>query len=97
MDLDANQIHEDEAALCIAQAACGSNLEWNQPSEGKSSIACRTDGVYKVNVDALREINKIPDVMLATIKSNTPCTKNQIVTGTRIIPLLTARDNIYRI
>lgn len=97
MDLEASQIHEDEAALCIAQAVCGSNLEWSQPSEGKSSISCCVDGVFKVNVDALREINKIPDTMLATIKSNTPCTKNQIVAGTRIIPLLTARDNIHRI
>ncbi len=97
MDLDADQIHEDEAALCIAEAVCGSNLEWSHPSEGKSSVTCRADGVFKVNVDALRKINKIPDIMLATIKSNTPCTKNQMVAGTRIIPLLTARDNIHRI
>ncbi len=97
MDLDPHEIHEDEAALCIAKAVCGSNLVWGEPSEGKSSIACSADGVFKVNVDALREINKVPDTVLATIKSNTPCTENQIVAGTRIIPLLTAREHVHRI
>jgi hypothetical protein len=97
MDLGPDQIHEDEAALAIAKAVCGAHLAYSEPSEGKSSISCAADGVFKVDVDALREINKIPDTVLATIKSNTPCRKDQIVAGTRIVPLLTAREHVQRI
>ncbi len=94
LDLGDDLIHEDEAALRIATAVSGMNLEWTEPREGKSNITAKNDGLLKVNVPALYEINKLEHIILAALKNNFPCKQNQIVAGTRIIPLTIAREKI---
>ena len=94
MDLDENQLHEDVAALRIAPAVCGENLRWTEPKEGKSNIVCNIDGLLEVRVEALLSINLIGEIILSTIKDATPCRKGQIIAGTRIIPLMIAREKI---
>ena len=94
MELDDNQLHEDVAALRIAPAICGGNLRWTDPREGKSNIVCETDGLLRVNANALLSINMIGDIIVSTIKDATPCRKDQIVCGTRIIPLMIDRKKI---
>ena len=94
MTLDENQIHEDDAALRIAPAICGKNLRWTDPKEGKSNIVCEMDGLLRVRADALLSLNMIGDIIVSTIKDATPCCKDQIVCGTRIIPLMIDKEKI---
>ncbi|MDP2645237.1 MAG: molybdopterin-binding protein [Desulfobacterales bacterium] len=97
MNLPQTQLHENDAALRIASAVCGDFLEWTQPSEGKSSIRARIDGLLKVDTAGLLRINKINKIILSTLKNNFPCTKGQTVAGTRIIPLTIAKGKIERL
>ena len=94
---DRDQIHEDDAALRIAAAICGDNLTWSEPSEGKSNIVSRQTGLFKVNTRGLQRINKLGNVIVATIKTNTPCNQGTKVAATRIIPLLIAEKKIARL
>jgi molybdenum cofactor synthesis domain-containing protein len=94
LNLSGDELHEDDAALRIARAVAGSNLEWTQPCEGKTSIISKVDGLLKVDVPNLLEINRMESIVLATIKNNFPCKKGQIVAGTRIIPLVIPAKNI---
>jgi molybdenum cofactor synthesis domain-containing protein len=96
LDLGKDLIHEDEAALRIASAVTNDSLEWSEPREGKSNITAKHDGLLKVNVAALLEINRLEHIALATLKNNFPCTKNQIIAGTRIIPLTIEKDKIIQ-
>jgi hypothetical protein len=95
--LSRSRLHEDDAALRIAAAVCGPGLRWTEPSEGKSSIVSRIDGLLKVDVPALLKINRLGDVILSTIKNNFPCRSGQIVAATRIIPLTTRAATIERL
>lgn len=97
LHLSAKILHEDEAALRIAAAVCGPHLRWSKPSEGKSGIFSRTDGLFKVNVPALLKINRMGRVILSTVKGNFPCRKGQQVAATRIIPLTIATRTIERL
>ena len=94
MTLDENQIHEDDAALRIAAAICGKNLRWTDPKEGKSNIVCEMDGLLRVRAGALLSLNMIGDIIVSTLKDATPCCKDQIVCGTRIIPLMIDKEKI---
>jgi hypothetical protein len=94
---DKNQVHEDDAALRIAAAICGDNLKWSKPSEGRSNIIGRQAGLFKVNTRGLRRINRLGNIIAATIKTNTPCKKGHKVAATRIIPLLIAEKKIARL
>jgi Probable molybdopterin binding domain len=94
LDLNDNELHEDDAALRIAEAVCGDHLSWTEPREGKSAMVSDCDGLVKIDTDALLKINKTADIIVSTLKDNYPCEKGQRVAATRIIPLITAVENI---
>ena len=88
-----DELHEDEAVEILARALCGDNVGWNeQPSEGKLKLVALTDGLLKVNADALIDFNMLGEVMCATRHTNTVVKKGQEVGGTRAIPLTIARE-----
>lgn len=92
---DADEVHEDDAALALAEAICGNNLAYDKkPSEGKIQISASIDGLFRVNREALRRINSVPDYTVACLPENTKVTKSQKVGGLRIVPLVTKRENV---
>ena len=97
LELSDGELHEDDAALRIAPAISGANLEWTPPVEGKSNIRSQCSGLLKVNVEGLREINKIGDLIVSTLKTGTPVAKGKTVAATRIIPLTTKTERIERV
>ncbi len=93
LDLDENRIHEDEAVFELVQALAGPGILYEEtPKEGKLQLKAAYDGLLKINVDALIEFNMIPDVMCASIHTNTPVKKGEKLAGTRAIPLIIDRD-----
>ncbi len=94
LDLPADRLHEDEAALRIASTIAGSGLYWTPPAEGKSNIISPRAGLVKIDRAGLQAINSLDDIIVSTLKTNFPCKEEQIVAATRIIPLTIARDKI---
>ncbi|MBA3036248.1 MAG: molybdopterin-binding protein [Desulfobacterium sp.] len=97
LNLSNTFIHEDDGALRIAASICGDGIRWTGPSEGKSGIICKADGLLKINTNGLLKINKLENIIVSTIKTNFPCKKDQVVGGTRIIPLIVSRTKIERV
>ncbi|MFW2365952.1 MAG: molybdopterin-binding protein [Desulforhopalus sp.] len=90
-----NELHEDEAAEVLANALCGSGVEWDEaPREGKISLKAAADGLFKVDVDALMQFNLQGDVMCATRHTNTMVKKGEVVAATRAIPLVVTREKV---
>jgi hypothetical protein len=97
LELSPDIIHEDDAALKICAAICGELVDWTDPVEGKSNMVCKADGLLKIDAATLMRINDIDDIIVSTLKNNTPCRQGQIVAATRIIPLTTAIEKIDRL
>ena len=97
LNLTMDQLHEDVAALRIARAICGSGLEWSEPTEGKSNITTRQNGLLKVNIRGLTRINSLGNIVVSTLKTNFPCKKGQQIAATRIIPLLIKKKKIEKL
>ena len=87
-----DEMHEDEAALAIAEALMGDGVMMQgEPNEGKINIVASRDGLLKVDKKALLRFNLMEDVMCATLHDNLPVRKGQIVAGTRAVPLVVKR------
>jgi len=97
LDLKDDLIHENNAALRIAKASAGKAIEFTEPSEGRVNFLATTPGLLKVNIEILRQINTIDDVVLATLHSNQQVISGTAVAGTRIIPLATQEDTIRKV
>lgn len=94
----ANEVHEDDAALALAQVICGENLTYNKkPSEGKIQITATQKGLFCLNRDALRKINSVDDYTVACLPNYMKVTTGQKLCGLRIVPLVTKRKNVKEV
>jgi Probable molybdopterin binding domain len=92
-----DEMHEDEAAVELANALCGPGVGWDQePREGKISLKALRSGLLKVNVDALMQFNMAGEVMCASIHSHTVVKKGRQVAATRAIPLVVAKNKVEK-
>lgn len=89
LDLKPGEIHEDDAAVKLSTALAGAGVGFDpKPSEGKISLKAIHRGLLKVNVDALIEINLVPDISCSSKHNNTLVEKENVVAATRAIPLI---------
>jgi hypothetical protein len=88
-----NELHEDEAAIKLANALAGPGvIAEGPPSEGKISLKSEHRGLLKVNVDALTELCLIPDICCASRHNNTFVEKAAKLADTRAIPLIIDKE-----
>jgi hypothetical protein len=92
-----DEMHEDEAAVELASALCGSGVGWSGvPREGKLTLTATCDGIFKVDVDVLMRFNMYGEVMCATRHTNTLVKRGDKVAATRAIPLVVARQIVAK-
>lgn len=90
---EGDEIHEDAAAIAMANALCGAGVGWNEaPREGKISLRAEKDGLFRVDGEALLRFNMFGEVMCATRHSHTIVKKGEVVAATRAIPLLVSQQ-----
>lgn len=87
-------LHENEAALRIAHAVAGDNLTFSEPREGRINFLAACRGLLQVDADALRQVNMLGEIALATLHTLQEVSAGQPVAGTRIIPLLIEEEKI---
>lgn len=93
LNMSDDEMHEDDAAYALAAALMGEGLVMQgEPKEGKISIIAATDGLLKVDRDALFEFNMLGEVSCATLHNNTLVKKGQVIAGTRAIPLVVKKQ-----
>lgn len=97
IELGEDEVHEEDAAIMIAERTMGKGLSRTEPVEGKVSLKADYRGVLKVNEEALEEVNSIDMAMLSTLHTNTLVEEGKIVAGTRIIPLTIKKDELDKL
>ncbi len=89
-------LHEDEAAFILRDIAAGDSkyIESKGPSEGKVEIFTKIPGLLTVRSHALKRVNSIDGLMIATRHGNTPVKAGDKLAGTRIIPLVIEEERL---
>ena len=97
LEIAPGMMHEDEAALALAKALAGPGITYSpEPSEGKINLVAAHDGLLKVDVKALTQFNLVEGIMCASRHTNSLVQAGQLVSGTRVIPLVIARDVVAK-
>jgi hypothetical protein len=87
MSLGADEVHEEEAAVRIAQAVAGTGLKQTGPSEGRINLIATGTGLVRINAAGLDEINSLGEMIIATLHDATVVKEGTCVAGMRITPL----------
>lgn len=87
-----NMLHENDAAEILYEICKNEYMSPSEVKEGKIEVIAQCDGVLKVDVERLYEINSIDRVMIATRHNNVQVKKGEKLAGTRIIPLLIEKE-----
>jgi hypothetical protein len=65
--LDPGDVREDDAATRLARVIAGDGIEISKPSGGRVNLYATRPGFLRVDRDALKRVNELPGVTLATI------------------------------
>ena len=89
-------LHEIEAAEYLRDICMNENMIQSEVKEGKIELIAEIDGLLKIDVDKLRAVNSLGEMMIATRHTNTTVKKGDKLVGTRIIPLLIEQEKMEK-
>ena len=90
----AGMLHEDEGAEVLRQLCQGPNMEASAPKEGKIELTAAADGLFLVDVERLRAVNVLGEMMIATRASGFPVRRGDKLCGMRVIPLVIEEEKM---
>ncbi len=85
--LEANDLHEDEAAIRIAAAICGEGLTRRDPVQSRVNIRANRKGLLRVDPERVRAMNSYFGVAVFTLIDRIPVLPGKIVAGAKITPV----------
>lgn len=97
--LEASDVHEDEAALTLAEAMLGEWLSASPPMGGRVNLRSGVDGLLEVDAERLLEVNLLPGFALATRRHQTvvgPHQETDNVATLKIVPYAVRRADLER-
>ncbi|MFC4779617.1 molybdopterin-binding protein [Paenibacillus sp. GCM10023252] len=97
MEIGSDELHEDDAAVRMAEALYGDGTELSETHEGKVSIKATRLGLAVVNRTIVEQINELGDIALATVKTHTVVKPGQPIAATRAIPLTVPKSKVERV
>ncbi len=93
-EMEPGMVHENDGAERLCAICQGPHMTKSEVKEGKIELKADCDGLFRVDVDRLDEINMIDELMIATRHSNTPVHKGDKLCGTRVIPLVIREEKL---
>ncbi|MEW9122285.1 MAG: molybdopterin-binding protein [Thermotaleaceae bacterium] len=92
IEKDDKDVHENEAAIRISTAAAGKGITLKSPKEGKVELCAAYDGLLKIDREILDQLIEQDEIMFATLHQNQLVKKDQVIGGTRVIPLFVKEE-----
>lgn len=87
-------LHEDEAAEILRDMVRNDYMRATQPSEGKIELIAEKDGLLLIDVERLKKINTLGEMIISTIPSGMSVKVGDKLCGTRVIPLTIEKDKM---
>jgi molybdenum cofactor synthesis domain-containing protein len=91
---DETMLHENDAAEILRQICQGAHMHASAPKEGKIELIADCDGLLMIDLDHLRAVNSLGEMMIATRASGFLVKKGDRLCGTRVIPLVIAKEKM---
>jgi hypothetical protein len=82
-----DDLHEDVAGRRIAAAVAGDGLTIRGPVQSRYNLVANHKGLLRVDMDLLREINRIDGATVFTLLDRQPVVSGKIVAGVKVTPI----------
>ncbi len=86
------EVHEEEASRRLALSVLNGNLELKPAKEGRTNIISRIEGLVVVDKRRLNEMNRVKDILFATLPDRYPVKAGDVVGAARIVPLYISEE-----
>ncbi len=96
LELDPHEVHEDEAAERLGRMLAGRGLEVTMPGEAWADLVATDTGLLKVDVERLRQLNLLDDVLAATRHTNFPVKAGALVGRVKVRGLAVDQEVLQR-
>jgi probable molybdopterin binding protein len=80
------ELHEDDAAIRLARAVAGPNLEIRGPNESRLDLVAASDGVVTVQVADLERINRLDPLEVFTVFDGQIVQRGDLVASVKVAP-----------
>jgi hypothetical protein len=87
-------LHEDDAAMRLATAVAGPGLTVGAPSQSRIDLAARVDGVLRIRIEALRDLNRIDPLEVFTLFHGQAVRAGQTVGSVKVAPHLVPDSSV---
>lgn len=91
-----DMLHENEAAKILFEICKGNHMHGSDVKEGKIELIADCDGLLKIDVEKLNQINGLGEMMIAARHGNFPVKKGDKLAGTRVIPLVIEKEKMEK-
>ena len=92
--LEADEVHEDEAAALVGQAIIGENLESIPEGAGRAAIKASQLGVLHIDLAALDKLNSCDGLTLATMQNHSLVDAGDMLALVKIIPFAIPKSSL---
>ncbi len=93
-EMDESMMHENDAAEVLCSICRGAHMEASPVNEGKIELTAETDGLLKINRQALRKLNTMGEIVIASRFGDFPVKAGDKVAGMRVVPLVISREKM---
>ena len=91
---DDTMLHENDAAYILRDICLSEHMSASEPKEGKIELTAACDGLFLVDLEKLRAVNALGDMMIASRSSGFMVRKGDKLCGTRVIPLVIKKERM---
>lgn len=96
LELGPDELQEEDGAAKLASLITGTNLRKAKPTEGNVVIISDTEGILKIDVDRLEQINEIDGLGIATQHKDRLINSDEKVAVAKVFPLTIKKEQINR-
>ncbi|MDR0525455.1 MAG: molybdopterin-binding protein [Spirochaetaceae bacterium] len=90
----AGMLHEDEAALRLADLCGTTGFQRSPLSEGKLELFAEYDGLFRIDLERFNAVNRLPDMVIAARHSLSPVKAGDKLAGMRVVPLTIPEERL---
>jgi molybdenum cofactor synthesis domain-containing protein len=91
-DSDNNMVHEDDAAIFLAELLGGEHMNRSGINQGRIDFTSAVNGLFLSDTELLYRLNSIPEVAIAARHHLTAVREGDTLFATRVIPLTVKRE-----
>jgi hypothetical protein len=84
--LEPGELHEDDAAIRLAKAVAGPNLDVRGPNQSRLDLVAATAGVVNVQVPELERLNRLDPLELFTVFDGQVVARGDLVASVKVAP-----------